>query len=345
MKGRQAPPPLSPQKSKPTLEEAGEAADFAIAAATIAKKAAESIPKSDPLQAIKEKSAEIRASDHVADLERLSGPETSFLARISPRHRNRWPKLLEFEQRLVEFDRRQEVLRAELAELRQQRETAPERHALALAGWFERGENGERPGSDADVLEQAIVMKDAEVVAVDRLVAKLLDEKITYVTKNRASLRRTAEGATAKARATYEQAIDALAGAREELLDCRSDQVWAELYPSETTRQSRGTEANLSLGLQAPVKRTLGITNQISITAIYEALTADAASIVERLTPEQRKELGFRPQATPETEAMWREDPRYKEWAVAKQRELNERAPWATGSAQLRNMAEEMRDE
>ena len=314
---------------------AEEAADIALGAAGVAvkagNKAVAAVPIPDPRDDV--------------NFQRLAGLEQSTLARLMPRHRNRWPKLLEFEQRLVEFDRRQEVLRAELTELRQQRETAPERHALALAGWFEHGEKGERPGSDADVLEQAIVMKDAEVVAVDRLVAKLLDAKIDHVMKNRPSLRRTAEGATAKARATYEQAIDALAGARDELLDCRSDQVWAELYPSETTRQSRGTEANLSLGLQAPVKRTLGITNQISITAIYEALTADAASIVERLTPEQRKELGFRPQATPETEAMWREDPRYKEWAVAKQRELNERSRWAVGPAQLRDMAEEMRDE
>jgi len=345
MKGRQAPPPLYPQKSKPTLEEAGEAADFAIAAATIAKKAAESIPKSDPLEAIKEKSAEIRASDHVANLERLSGLEQSFVARLMPRQRNRWPKLLEFEQRLAEFDGRQEVLRAELTELRQQRETAPERHALALAGWFEHGEKGERPGSDADALGQAIVTKEAELVAVDRLVAKLLSAKIDYVEKNRSSLRRTAEGATAKARGSYEEAIDALAGAREELLGCRSDQVWAAMFPSEITRQSRGTEANLAFGLLQPVRSTLGVTNQLPVTAIYDALRADAATIAERLTPEQRKELGVGPEATPESEAMWDEDPRNKEWAAAKQRELNERAPWAAGPAQLRNMAQEMRDE
>jgi len=259
--------------------------------------------------------------------------------------RNRWPKVLEFEQRLVEFDRRQEVLRAELTELRQQRETAPERHALALAGWFEHGEKGERPGSDADALGQAIVTKEAELVAVDRLVAKLLSEKIDFVTKNRSSLRRTAEGATAKARASYEQAIHALAGAREELLDCRSDQVWAELYPSETTRQTRGTEANLSFGLLQPVRSTLGVTTQLPITAIYEALTADAATIAERLTPEQRKELGVGPEATPEGEAMWDSDPRHQEWAAAKRRELNELAQWAMTPAQLRNMAQEMSDE
>lgn len=222
---------------------AEEAADIALGSAGVAQKAArrvlDSLPTPDPRDDV--------------NFQRLAGLEQSTLARLMPRHRNRWPKLLEFEQRLAEFDRRQEVLRAEVSELRQQRETAPERHALAVAGWLERGEPGERPGSDVDVLEQAIVTKEAELVAVDRLVAKLLTAKIDYVTKNRPSLRRTAEGATAKARASYEQAIDALAGAREELLTCRSDQVWAEMYPSETTRQSRGTEANLSLGLQAPV--------------------------------------------------------------------------------------------
>ena len=314
---------------------AEEAADIALGAAGVAvkagNKAVAAVPIPDPREDV--------------NFQRLAGLEQSTLARLMPRQRNRWPKLLEFENRLAEFDRRQEVLRAELSELRQQRETAPERHALALAGWFERSEKGERPGSDADVLEQAIVTKEAELAAVDRLVAKLLTAKITYVEKNRPSLRRTAEGATAKARASYEQAIDALAGAREELLACRGDQIWAELYPSETTRQTRGMEVNLALGLQAPVKRTLGVKAQLPITAIYEALTADAATIAERLTPEQREELGVGPQATPEKQAMWHEDPRYKEWTAAKQRELNEKAPWAAGPAQLRNMAEEMRDE
>ncbi len=312
-----------------------EAADIALGSAEIAvkagNKAVAAVPVPDPRDDV--------------NFERLAGLEQSMLARLMPHHRNRWPRLLEFEQQLAEFDRRQETLRAELTELRQQRETAPERHALALAGWFERGENGERPGSDADVLEQAIVTKEAELAAVDRLVAKLLTAKIDFVEKNRPSLRRTAEGATAKARATYEQAIDVLAGAREELLDCRSDQVWSELYPSETTRQTRGTEANLSLGLQAPVKRTLGVTNQLPVTAIYDSLRADAATITERLTPEQREELGVGPQATPEQQAMWHEDPRYKEWAAKKRSELNELAPWATGPAQLRSMAEQMRDD
>jgi len=195
------------------------------------------------------------------------------------------------------------------------------------------------------VLEQAIVTKEAELAAVDRLVAKLLIAKIDYVTKNRASLRRTAEREAAKARARYEQAIHALADAREELLTCRSDEVWAELYPSETTGQSRGTEANLAFGLLQPVRSTLGVTTQLPITAIYEALTADAATIAERLTPEQRKELGVGPEATPEGEAMWDSDPRHQEWAAAKRRELNELAQWAMTPAQLRNMAQEMSDE
>ncbi|MBA3382721.1 MAG: hypothetical protein H0T97_12795 [Actinobacteria bacterium] len=311
---------------------AEEAADIALGAAGVAvkagNKAVAAVPIPDPRDDV--------------NFQRLAGLEQSTLARLMPRRRNHWPKLLEHEQRLAELDGRQEVLRAELSELRQQRETAPERHALAVAGWLERGEPGERPGSDADVLEQAIVTKEAELVAVDHLVAKLLAAKIDYVTKNRASLRRTAEGATAKARASYEQAIVALAGAREELLTCRSDQMWAELYPSETTRQSRGTEVNLSLGLQAPVKRTLGITTQLPITAIHEALKADAATIAERLTPEQREELGVGPQATPEQVAMWDSDPRHQEWAAAKRRELNELAQWAMTPAQLRNMAQEM---
>jgi len=53
------------------------------------------------------------------NFQRLAGLEQSTLARLMPRQRNRWPKLLEFEQQLAEFDRRQEALRADLSELRQ----------------------------------------------------------------------------------------------------------------------------------------------------------------------------------------------------------------------------------
>ncbi len=109
---------------------AEEAADIALGSAQIAVKASDmavaAVPIPDP-----------RAD---VNFQRLAGLEQSTLARLMPRQRNRWPKLLEFENRLAELDGRQEVLRAELSELRQQRETAPERHALALAGWFERSE-------------------------------------------------------------------------------------------------------------------------------------------------------------------------------------------------------------
>ncbi len=119
---------------------AEEAADIALGSAKIAKDAAErvvdALPTPDPRDDV--------------NFQRLAGVEESMLARLMPRRRNRWPKLFEFEQRLAEFDRRQEVLRAELTELRQQREESPERFALALAGWLERGENGERPSSDAE---------------------------------------------------------------------------------------------------------------------------------------------------------------------------------------------------
>jgi len=106
------------------VKAAETAADQAIGSAEIAQKAArrvlDSLPTPDPRDDV--------------NFQRLAGLEQSTLARLMPRQRNRWPKLLEFEQRLAEFDRRQEVLRAEVSELRQQRETAPERHALCGRG-------------------------------------------------------------------------------------------------------------------------------------------------------------------------------------------------------------------
>ena len=57
------------------------------------------------------------------------------LARLSPRHRNRWPDVVAFDDRVSELDRRQEELVATLAVLRAWREQAEDRHAEALAAF------------------------------------------------------------------------------------------------------------------------------------------------------------------------------------------------------------------
>ena len=92
------------------------------------------------------------------------------------------------------------------------------------------------------------------------------------------------------------------------------------------------------------MRESLGITHQVAFAAVVAALTADANVLADRLTLDQRKELGTAPPVTPEDEAMWDTDERAREWAREKQRELNEMARYALPEQQ-RQMATEMRDD
>jgi len=76
---------------------------------------------------------------------RLVGLEQSMLARISPRHRNRWPELLAIDERWEACDRRQEELRMALVDLRARRERADGEYADAFARWLAAGQQEQKP--------------------------------------------------------------------------------------------------------------------------------------------------------------------------------------------------------
>jgi hypothetical protein len=81
-----------------------------------------------------------------------------------------------------------------------------------------------------------------------------------------------------------------------------------------------------------PVRETLGLMQQVPVRSVFEALKADAATIAERLTPEQKKMLGTAPAATPQRQAMWHDDPAYQEWAKGQRERLNDMAKWAAAA-------------
>ena len=86
---------------------AEEAADISLGSAEVAVKAAgravDAIPKPD-----------VRDDPN---FQRLAGLEQSMLARLSPRHRNRWPELVAIDDRLEDLDRRQGELHDDTGDL------------------------------------------------------------------------------------------------------------------------------------------------------------------------------------------------------------------------------------
>jgi hypothetical protein len=310
-----------------------EAADIAVGSAQIAQKAAKKVMDALPRPDVR---------DNI-DYQRLVGQEQSWLARLSPR-RNRWKAIAAFDERVAACDRRQEELNAERADLRAQVAGADDAHADAVAQWMHNGQSGPKPVSAKQELEAAVADCDAESAAVGKLLERILVERMQYVVAHRSALTRDADKDVQRALNDLLAHIGAIGAKRDALAEAAATARWAKLYPSDQAAASVGSEAHLALGLMVPVKETLGVSHTLPITAVIEALQRDARVVAERLTPEQRRELGTAPTPTPEGEALWHSSDEYQAYARDKQRELNDMARSAL-PVDLPQLAAEMRDE
>ena len=300
--------------SREALPLASQAADDSVKALVAAREAAASAAKSNATAA---KAALItaeqleRAKPPAADprdspLGRIAGLEQTAWARLSPRHRNRWPKLAAIDERVNELDQRQAAIGAEFATAHEQRASAEQRHADQLAAWFQNEQPGERPGSDATELDERIADLKAEHDAIDRLRATVLAEKIEYVKRNRKSLARTAESEAQKARTTYEQQIDELERAREALIDARATEVWARVFPSETLTATPPTHALVGGPKRLRERWFSGLNSDLQAPSVFGLLRDDAMYLAEVISIEQKAAIqGVRPELLRDDGAVW----------------------------------------
>jgi hypothetical protein len=275
---------------------------------------------------------------------RFAPPQEELAQRSTFPRRNRWKGLVELDRQRQDLERRREELIAQRQALEQQTTEAADSDRAALAVWVAGGEQGERPAPTAPTLGSERDQIAATLEAVEVAIGKALEERVKYVQRHRVSMIRDARRQIETWREKYLALLAELRSVRTELLDARATETWVSLYPHELATVLGGNEANLSLGLLKPVAEALGITHQLAAEQVLQALEADAHTISERLTPEQRKELGTAAAPTPETGAMWHDDPSYQEWAKNKRRELNELAQYARPD-QLRQLGREMRDD
>ena len=96
------------------------------------------------------------------NFQRLAGLEQSMLARLSPRHRNRWPELVAIDDRLEDPDRRQGELHTTLGDLHQRRQRADDDYAAVMYAWMEDGKPDPKPTPLAQGLDDAIAEASAE---------------------------------------------------------------------------------------------------------------------------------------------------------------------------------------
>jgi hypothetical protein len=145
-----------------------------------------------------------------------------------------------------------------------------------------------------------------------------LDEKLeqrqTFIEKNRARMLDDVRRDTDKARRNLQDAVTQLTGLRQELIDCRESALWLAFYPDAP--ESWGFLGDVALGIQRPVKEATGSTARISFQSLVVLLTSDAAAIATTFSVDQRRRLGesIDEQLTPLDVAMRNSDPRAQEW-------------------------------
>ena len=197
------------------------------------------------------------------------------------------------------MDHRRQEVGGELQRLREEHNRAPDVDAQALAAWFRAGEKGTRPEPTEPKLKRQIEDKQREHDALLQAADAVLAEKVGYVERHRKRLASEVAKKKEEKRERYEALVAELARAREALRAARSDEVWAQLYPSRAAQAA--PPAPLAGG-----RRVAGIEPRLRPEQVVELLKRDAEFLFTALTQEQAEELGLNKR---QDEATWIETP------------------------------------
>jgi hypothetical protein len=237
-------------------------------------------------QAAKDRAEELVPDPHKEMLQALASQEQAALLRIGPR-RNRWRDLLAYEERLVELEQRRAALHEEIGALNLHLQEEPRRHTAALAAWMRDGEQGERPVSRVPELQATLADHQAEYEAAGLRYAETLQERAEHVAKNRRPFVRDVEKAKKKAAGEYRRLVGETQAKRREVLDLRSTEVWASLFPSEFLQSEPNVQA--LVGARRSVQEPLFPGVQVGLIAehVFELLRHDADFVSDVATLEQ----------------------------------------------------------
>jgi hypothetical protein len=184
----------------------------------------------------------------------LASLQTNVWRRLSPA-RNRWPEILEFDQRVAELEMRQAEKATELRELNDREIAAPAADADRLATWQLDGEKGPRPEPELPGIKEQIRKRQEDWEALTRAIERVLVEKAALVEKHRSKLIKEADAQTEDAHARYLKLIHQAEAARDDLRTMRRAGVWARLYPSEELVPSH--PPRWPVHLRAPLPRSV----------------------------------------------------------------------------------------
>lgn len=228
----------------------------------------------------------------------------------------RWRALDKLDQELDRVTRALEAARADLAHAEQQLADAPDADARSLAAWLEAGEKGQQPEATVYERERERNARKLLVDAREHELDRALERRADHITRNREAMLKDARRDVDEARERYLAKVAELPALRQQLVDARATVLWAATFPE--VAESFGMPNAVALGLQEPVRRTLGTTALLPWTSLIDAFEADAAALADAFSRDQKKHgLGEPDPRTPLTEAMWDSDPETVAWKKA----------------------------
>jgi len=216
----------------------------------------------------------------------LATEEASALRRLSPA-RNRWREIAKFDAQTAELEQRRATLAAELLELEQRQIDAPAKHAQALAEWQLAGAKGSRPESEQPAIDARIAELREDISGIDGAISTVLEKKAAYVEQHRERLAKEARRHVQEASEHYGRLIHELLAAREELLQRREAELWANLYPAAIAGHAPST---VIAGGQS-LRQVLGYEGQFNPGQIQKLLEFDRQWAEHAASAEQRRLL------------------------------------------------------
>ena len=230
-------------------------------------------------------------------VQELARHETNALRRLSPR-RNRWPELVELDQRVGELEQRHAAATERRREVTAQLANAPLLDADRRGAWELAGRKGAEPLSTIPALEKSAAALEAEAAGLLAAVDRVLEQRQAFIEKHRERLAADAEQAANAKHAELSARIDEAERAREELTELRESVLWARCYGTELAGR-HPTWRLFAGGLARPVRDTLGIDVQLEYRRLLDAVRADANWLLSAATAEQRAALEGRDPRTP----------------------------------------------
>ena len=251
-----------------------------------------------------------------AELESRSG---RFLSRLSPRRRVS-DDLAKLDEEIAALEQRAAASAADVADLEEQLKDAERDDAASLMAWHQGGASGKRPAATAPALREQLEERRADVDAINAAVEATAGRKVAFVERNRDRLAKTAGEDADRALERYVAAIDAVAAAREELVEARVTELWALLYPAAEAGAQPPTTA-LGAGTR---NRSQAVGLGLPARGVLDALRADADALRELASSDQRQALA-RPDAATPAPATWVGTPEHAERDRAEKKAIIER--------------------